>query len=182
MALKIIKGKVWKFGDNISTDYIMPGFTRGNTPQEKAAFCMRSNRPEFADQVHRGDVIVGGKNFGCGSSRPAAVNLLALGIGCVVAESFGRIFFRNSVNLGFPVLYCKGLHDAFEEGDILQADFTTGEVKNLTSGKILHADPLPSIAMKILEAGGVVRLLKKEYGKEEKTSEMDLVIAGDMQF
>jgi len=165
MAVSVVKGKVWKFGDNISTDFLMPGFTRGETPEERAAFCMRANRPEFAQEVRPGDVIVAGKNFGCGSSRPAARNLITLGVSCVIAESFGRIFFRNSVNLGFPVLYCKGAHDAFEEGDILQADFHTGEVKNMTSGKVLQADPLPEVAMKILDAGGVVALLKQEYGK-----------------
>lgn len=165
MPVSVVKGKVWKFDDNISTDFLMPGFTRGETPEERATFCMRANRPEFAQEVQPRDVIVAGKNFGCGSSRPAARNLITLGVSCVIAESFGRIFFRNSVNLGFPVLYCKGVHDAFEEGDILQADFHTGEVKNLTSGKVLQADPLPEVAMKILDAGGVVALLKQEYGK-----------------
>jgi len=165
MPVSVVKGKVWKFDDNISTDFLMPGFTRGETPEERATFCMRANRPEFAQEVRPRDVIVAGKNFGCGSSRPAARNLITLGVSCVIAESFGRIFFRNSVNLGFPVLYCKGVHDAFEEGDILQADFHTGEVKNMTSGKILQADPLPEVAMKILDAGGVVALLKQEYGK-----------------
>ncbi|MFH0768269.1 MAG: 3-isopropylmalate dehydratase [Chloroflexota bacterium] len=165
MPISVIEGKVWKFGDNISTDFMMPGFARGGTPQERATFCMRANRPEFAKSVRPSDVIVGGKNFGCGSSRPAARNLITLGLSCAIAESFGRIFFRNSVNLGFPVLYCKGVYDAFNEGDILQANFHTGEVKNLTSGKVLQAEPLPDVAMKILEAGGVVTLLKQEYGK-----------------
>ncbi len=166
MPVTVIKGKVWKFGDNISTDLLMPGFTEGNTPQEQATFCMRANRPDFVKKVKPGDVIVGGKNFGCGSSRLAATNLITLGIGCVIAEYFGRIFFRNSINLGFPLLYCPGVSDAFKEGDILQADFQTGEVKNLTTGKILQATPLPEVAMKILDAGGMVALLKKEYGKK----------------
>ena len=166
MSISIIEGKVWKFDDNISTDFLMPGFARGTTPQEKAAFCMRANRPEFAQEVQPGDVIVAGKNFGCGSSRPAARNLMTLGVSCVIAESFSRIFFRNSVNLGFPVLYCKGVHDAFNEGDILEANFHTADVKNLTSGKVLQAEPLPEIAMSILNAGGVVALLKAEYAKK----------------
>ncbi len=166
MAVLVIKGKVWKFGNNISTDFLMPSFTRGETPQEWAAFCMRANRPEFAQEVRQGDIIVAGRNFGCGSSRPAAHNLITLGVSCVIAESFGRIFFRSSVNLEFPVLYCKGVYDAFNEGDILQANFHTGEVKNLTSGKVLQADPLPEVAMRILNAGGVVALLKEDYGKK----------------
>ena len=167
MPLSVIQGKVWRFGDNISTDFLMPGFTRGETPQEKATFCMRANRPEFAREVRPGDVIVAGRNFGCGSSRPAARNLITLGVSCVIAESFGRIFFRNSVNLGFPVLYCKGVCDAFEESNVLQVDLLTGEVKNLTSGKALQAEPLPEIAVRILSAGGVVALLKKEYGPQQ---------------
>ncbi len=159
------EGKVWKFGDSISTDYIQPGFTRGETPKERAAFCMRAIRPEFSRQVQPGDVIVGGKNFGCGSSRPAAENLISLGISCVVAESFSRLFFRSSISLGFPLLSCEGVFDAFQEGDILQADFGTGEVRNTTSGRTLQANPLPDVAMRILEGEGVVALLRQEYGR-----------------
>ncbi|OGO04818.1 MAG: 3-isopropylmalate dehydratase [Chloroflexi bacterium RBG_13_56_8] len=165
MLKSVFKGKVWKFGDNISTDYIMPGFTRGETPEERATFCMNAIRPEFAREVKPGDVIVGGRNFGCGSSRPAGQNFVTLGIGCVIAESFSRLFFRSSVSVGLPLLYCKGVYDAFQEGDILKADFETGEVRNLTSGQVLQADPLPEVAMNILRAGGVVALLKQEYGK-----------------
>ncbi|MFH1086950.1 MAG: 3-isopropylmalate dehydratase [Chloroflexota bacterium] len=170
MALTI-EGKVWKFGDNTSTDYMMPGFTRGTTPEETAAYCMKAIRPEFSATVRPGDGLVGGRNFGCGSSRPAAMNLLTLGVGCVIAESFGRIFFRNSINLGFPVMICKGVHDAFNEGDRLQANFDTGEVKNLTTGKALKAETLPEVAMKILSAGGIVPLLKEEYGSADKAGE-----------
>ncbi len=166
MLKPIIKGKVWKFGDNIGTDYIMPGFTQGTTPEARATFCMRAIRPEFAKEVKPGDVIVGGKNFGCGSSRPATRNFMTLGVSCAIAESFARTFFRISVHLGFPILYCKGVSTAFTEGDILEANFKTGEVKNLTTGKVLQAEPLPEIAMKILDAGGVVELLKKEYAKK----------------
>ena len=107
-----------------------------------------------------------GRNFGCGSSRPSVRNLITLGLSCVIAESFGRIFFRNAVSLGFPVLFCKGVYDAFEEGDILQADFHSGEVKKLTSGKVLQADPLPEVAMRILNAGGIVPLLREEYSQK----------------
>jgi len=165
MLKSVIEGRVWKFGDNISTDYMKPGFASGETLEEQAAFCMRAIRPDFAQEVKPGDVIVAGKNFGCGSSRPAAQNLITLRIGCVIAESFARLFFRGSISHGLPLLYCKGVYDAFEEGDILQADFQTGEVRNLTSGKVLQADPLPDVAMKILSAGGVVALLKEEFRK-----------------
>lgn len=167
MFKEMVKGKVWKFGDNISTDYIQPGFEQGNTLEEKAQFCMRSIRPEFAQGVKPGDIVVGGKNFGCGSSRPAGQNFVALGVGCVVAESFSRLFFRNSINLGLPLLSCKGVSDTFEEGDMLEADFRTGEVRNLTKGKVLRAAPLPEVAIRFLRAGGVVALLKQEYGKKQ---------------
>ncbi len=163
------EGKVWKFGDNISTDYIQPGFTRGETAKERAAFCMQAIRPEFSRQVQPGDVIVGGKNFGCGSARPAAQNFLALGVGCAIAESFARLFFRSSVSLGFPVLYCKGIYDAFQEGDVLQADFETGEIRNVTSGQVLRAEPLPDDALRILRGGGIVALLKREYGAKDES-------------
>ncbi|MFC2066250.1 3-isopropylmalate dehydratase [Chloroflexota bacterium] len=165
MALPKMEGKVWKFGDSISTDYILPGFTRGSTAQERASFCMQAIRPEFAGEVRPGDVIVGGKNFGCGSSRPAPANLLTLGLGCVVAESFGRIFFRNSVNMGFPVFICKGVDAAFKEGDLLHVDIEAWEIKNLTNGKVLKLEPLPEVAMRILSSGGILALLKQEYGK-----------------
>lgn len=165
MALPVIKGKVWKFGDNINTDYMMPGFTRGETLQERASFCMRAIRPEFAKEVRPGDVIVAGKNYGCGSSRPAATNLITLGIGGVIAESFGRLFTRNSISLGFPLLTCKGITAAFNEGDQVQANLKTGEIKNLTTGKMLKAEVLPEVMMKILSAGGMVAMLKEEYGK-----------------
>lgn len=161
----IIKGKVWKFGDNISTDFMMPSFTQGTTPQEIAGYCMRANRPEFAKEVRPGDAIVAGRNFGCGSSRPAARNLMTLGIGCVIAESFGRIFFRNSMSLGFPLLDCKGVYETFSEGDTLEADFETAEIRNLTTGRVLKGNPIPEIALRILTAGGIVPLLKEEYGR-----------------
>ena len=167
MLKPVVEGKVWKFGNNISTDYIMPGFTEGETPQERAMFCMRAIRSEFTQEVTRGDIIVGGKNFGCGSARPAAENFITLGISCVVAESFARTFFRSSISLGFPLLYCTGIYDIFNEGDILQVDFTTGEVNNLTSSKALKAEPLPEIAMRFLKTGGVVELLKQEYQRGE---------------
>ena len=166
MLKTIIKGKVCKFDDNINTDLIMPGGTNWLPPEESSAFCMQANRPEFAKEVKPGDVIVAGKNFGCGSSRPAARNFLALGIGCAVAESIARTFFRSAVNIGFPIFVCRGVYNAFEEGDTLEVNFHTGELKNITSGKILQAEPLPEVAIRILNAGGVVGLLKEKYGKK----------------
>jgi 3-isopropylmalate/(R)-2-methylmalate dehydratase small subunit len=167
----IFKGKVWKFGDNISTDLMMPGaliLTRpGITPEEASQYCMNANRPGWAQQVERGDIIVAGRNWGCGSSRPAARLIKALGISVVVAESMSRLFFRNAINIGLPVLICRGVSEAFEEGDIAEVDMESGEVKNLTRGTTLKGDALPadSPPMQILRAGGLDELLQREIKK-----------------
>ncbi len=102
----IRRGRVWKFGDDLNADLMMPGYTLwGKVAQEELhLYCMRANRPEFATQVRPGDIVVGGKNFGCGSSRPAAENFRALGVGCLLADSFSQIFFRNTINLAMPML------------------------------------------------------------------------------
>jgi len=169
MATELIKGRVWKFGDDISTDLMMPGFavyTRpGITPQEAAKYCMYSNRPDWASQVQAGDILVAGENFGCGSGRPVARILIALGISLILAESVGRVFFRNSINLGLPVVTCKGVQAAFSEGDIAEVDLPSGEVINKTTGQILKTELLPpdSPPMQILRAGGLMALLEKEY-------------------
>jgi 3-isopropylmalate/(R)-2-methylmalate dehydratase small subunit len=169
MPLSVAEGRVWKFGDNISTDYLMPGFSHGaKTPEEAASYCMMAIRPEFAKEVLPGDVIVGGKNFGCGSSRIAAANLLTLKVSCAIAESFGRIFFRNSIAVGFPVLICPGISRAFNEGDRIRANVATGEIENLTTGKTLNAEPLPEVAANILAVGGIIPLLKQEYARKQQ--------------
>jgi len=164
-----IRGKVWEFGDNISTDFMAPGYAghRGLSEREEALYCMRSNRPDWAGEVGKGDIIVAGRNFGCGSSRVEAPrNLIKLGISGVVAESFGRIFFRNCVALGLPVLIYKDARDFFEEGDMAQVDFRNGRVTNLNTGKQAKANALPEIALRTMEAGGILPLLKKEYAKK----------------
>lgn len=162
-----IQGRVWKFGDKISTDFMMPGYSTGKG-LERAKFCMRSNRPGWSDLVKPGDLIVGGINYGCGSSRQAAVNLMALGIKCVIAESMGRIFFRNSIALGFPVIIAPGITSLCEEGDILQINLPKGVIKNLKTSKTLKFDPIAkdSPPMQILEAGGIMKLLEQELGKK----------------
>ncbi len=165
MFQNVINGKVWKFDDNISTDLIMPGFAALSnpdmSPEESSKYCMYSNRPGWADQVSKGDVIVAGKNFGCGSSRPGSKVLKTLGISLVVCESMSRLFFRNSINLGLAVMTCPGIHEFFEEGDILEADLYTGIIKNLTTGKTITGDPLPgnSPPSEILQAGGIIPML-----------------------
>jgi len=165
----VIEGKVWKFGDKISTDLMMPGFSKGSG-LERAKYCMYSNRPGWSDQVQKGDIVVGGKNFGCGSSRAAAINLQLLGVSAVVAESIGRIFFRNSINLGLPAVIAPGISAIVEEGDRIRIDLEKGEITNLMTGKTLRFDPLPedSPPMQILKAGGILRMLEEEYKPKER--------------
>jgi 3-isopropylmalate/(R)-2-methylmalate dehydratase small subunit len=159
-----IKGKVWKFGDHISTDYMSPGFN-ANLPWEQAKKNILHIHKTFTEAAQPGDVIVAGKNFGCGSSREAAPgNLKRLGIGCVVAESFGRIFFRNSIAIAFPVMICPGISAAFEEGDELELDFDRAVVKNLTRGTELSGSPLSPDLINIVQQGGILAVLQQERG------------------
>lgn len=162
--MNLIKGRVWKFGDNISTDLLMPTLSMfGKVPEEEMKnYCMYAERPEFAKNAKKGDIVVAGKNFGCGSSRPAAKNLLGLGIGCVLVDSMGAIFFRNSINLGFPVFSIEGISKFFNEGDEAEVNLSTGEVKNLKTGQNLKASPIPEELMKILESGGIIPFLREE--------------------
>ena len=163
----LFEGRVWKFGDNISTDLMMPGQITmakpGISDEEVAPYCMMANRPEGAAQVKRGDIVIAGRNFGCGSSRPAPRVLRALGIAAIVAESTSRLFFRNSVHLGFPTVICKGVTEAFEEGDICELDVARGAVTNRTNGKTLQGEALPegSPPYQILMSGGLQNYMKE---------------------
>ena len=163
----ILKGNVWKFGDNISTDLIMPGHM-DNRPdlsdKEAAHYCMSTNRPDWVAQVQKGEIIVAGRNWGCGSSRPAARLLKVLGISLVVADSMSRLFFRNAVNIGQPVLICSGISDAFNEGESAKVNVETGEVSNLDRGLKLQGEALPpdSPPMQILKVGGLDAFMKQE--------------------
>lgn len=168
----IFKGRVWKFGDNISTDLMMPGFIYRQRPdmtfKELAKYAMYSNRPGWAEQVIPGDIIVGGNNFGCGSSRLSAGPLKALGISCVLAESIARIFFRNSISMGLPIITAPGITSICNEGDILNVNIENGEINNLTKIKTIKGEPMPedSPPMQILKAGGIIALLENEYLKK----------------
>lgn len=163
----IFEGKVWKFGDNISTDLMMPGAQVeskvGMTDEEASQYCMYANRPGWSAQVKPGDIIVAGRNWGCGSSRPAARLIKALKVSVIVADSMSRLFFRNSINVGLPVLLCPGASAAFKEGDKASVNLETGEVKNLTTGKVLHGEALPadSPPMQIIKAGGLKKYMKQ---------------------
>lgn len=156
----IITGRVWKFGDHISTDYISPGFAK-EYPWEKEKRYILHIHKNFSEECQPGDVIVAGKNFGCGSSREGApANMKKLGIGCIVAESFGRIFFRNCIANALPVLPIKGVSDLFDEGDELELDFENARIKNRTTGKILQGPALVPDLIQIVKSGGILASLR----------------------
>lgn len=155
-----ITGRVWKFGDNIDTDLLAPMATLQQSWEERKEQLL-PNRPGFIDQVQKGDIIVAGKNWGCGSSREqAADNIKELGVAALVAESFGRIFFRNSIAIALPGVVCPGISKAFEEGDELELDLPAAKVTNLTQGKSLDCVPYTQDMLSIIEKGGILSLLK----------------------
>jgi len=158
----IVEGRVWKFGDDINTELMIPAIALTKPEKEAAKYFFSSNRPGWVEQVKQGDIIVGGKNFGTGSSRPGAKLMMILGISCVLAETINGLFLRNSVNFGLPVLPCTGVSEAFDEGDIAQINFREGTVNNKTKGLLLSTAPLPDMLLKIVEAGGIIQLLEKE--------------------
>lgn len=164
------KGRVWKYGDNVDTDVIFPGrYTyQLMPPEEMAKHALEDLDPEFAPNVRPGDVIVAGKNFGCGSSREqAAACLKAAGVQAVVARSFARIYFRNAINLGLAVLQCGQAVDALEKGDDVEIDFAAGEIRS--SRGTFRFLPLPASVLGILEAGGLLEYTRKklEFDKKE---------------
>src|SRR5437899_11013757 len=157
------EGRVWAFGDDISTDHIIAGKYLGTTdPKVFAEHAFEAVDPTWAKKVQPGDMIVAGANFGCGSSREQApVALKTLGISAILANSFARIFFRNAINLGFPVIECAGLRDVVKSGDAIELDLADGEVR-VPSGRMLKFTPLPPNVLEILEAGGLLPTLRKE--------------------
>jgi len=162
---KILKGKSFKFGDDISTDLVAPGrlfHLRSNLP-ELAKHVLEDADPEFSGKVKPGDFVVGGRNFGLGSSREHAPMIIKLaGVGAVLAKSFARIFFRNSINIGLPVLICDT--DKINEGDELEIDLTKGVIKNVTINIELKFNPLPDVMIKILDDGGLTEHITKNKG------------------
>ena len=167
---KVMKGKAWKFGNNIDTDQIYPGIYVELTEMEdiKKHALSGSAEPKFADEVQPGDIVVAGTNFGCGSSREhAAMTLKGAGVGAVLAESFGRIFFRNAINLGLPVIVCPGISKCAQKGDEIRIDIETGEVTDVTRGKVLKTTPFSPYVLNILESGGIKNMIRKSLmGKE----------------
>jgi 3-isopropylmalate/(R)-2-methylmalate dehydratase small subunit len=163
-----IKGKAIKFGDNIDTDVILPGpYLVHTDPKELAKHAMEGLDPKFPEKAADGVIVVGGKNFGCGSSREQApIALKYAEVKCVLAESFARIFYRNAITIGLPVLVCKGVSGKVEEGDMLTVDLQTGKVEDKTNGSILQATKLPEFIMEILDDGGLIEHLKRRMENE----------------
>ncbi|MBC7250945.1 MAG: 3-isopropylmalate dehydratase small subunit [Anaerolineae bacterium] len=168
-----IEGVVWKYGDNVDTDVIIPArYLNVSTAEELARHCMEDIDPGFAGAVQPGDVVVAGENFGCGSSREhAPLALKGAGVSCVVARSFARIFYRNAINVGLPILECPAAVEGIESGHRLGIDLEAGRIRNLTTGQVYQAEPYPPFMMAIIEAGGLVpytrRRLEVENAKRE---------------
>ena len=160
----IIKGKIWKFKDNIDTDVIIPArYLNTSDPKELALHCMEDYDSKFVKKMNQGDIVAAGRNFGCGSSREhAPIALKAAGVSCIIAQSFARIFFRNAINIGLPIFESEEVADQCSQGDILEIDSTQGIIKNLTKDKIYKTNLLPEFIQKIIAVGGL-----REYVKEE---------------
>jgi 3-isopropylmalate/(R)-2-methylmalate dehydratase small subunit len=152
------KGTVWKYGDNVDTDGIIPArYLNVSTIEELAQHCLEDLDGTFVGAVQVGDVIVAGENFGCGSSREhAPLAIKGAGVSCVVARSFARIFYRNAINVGLPILECPEAVEATGPGQQLAVDLKEGRVRNLTTGQVFQAEPYPPFMMEIISAGGLV--------------------------
>jgi 3-isopropylmalate/(R)-2-methylmalate dehydratase small subunit len=164
--MSVIQGRVWKVGDQINTDLITPGQYLTAPIEEVKKHVLEAVNPRFAKETREGDILVAGKNFGCGSSRESAPRALkALGISAVVAESFARIFFRNAVAIGLAVVPCPGVFQSFEEGEMLELDLESAQVKNMNRKIQLQGNPLPKEMLEVLIKGGITPLLKDMFGK-----------------
>ncbi|MGI6732183.1 MAG: 3-isopropylmalate dehydratase small subunit [Anaerovoracaceae bacterium] len=160
-------GKVFKYGDNVDTDVIIPArHLVTSDPAELAKHCMEDIDKDFVNKVEKGDVIVAGKNFGCGSSREhAPIAIKASGVSCVIAPSFARIFYRNSFNTGMPILECAEAAEKIEAGDQVVVDFASGKIENLTKKETYQAQPFPPFIQKIIEKDGLVNYVKENIEK-----------------
>jgi 3-isopropylmalate/(R)-2-methylmalate dehydratase small subunit len=167
MSMKI-KGPAIKFGNNIDTDVILPGqYLVLVDPYELAKHALESLDPAFPEKAKKGVIVVAGKNFGCGSSREQApLALKYAGVKCVLAESFARIFFRNAINIGLPVIECIGISNEVETGDELAVDFEAGKIENISKGKKFQVDTLPPFILEILADGGLIENLRRRPNKK----------------
>jgi 3-isopropylmalate/(R)-2-methylmalate dehydratase small subunit len=159
-----LTGKTWRFGNDVDTDLIIPArYLNTSDPKELASHCMEDADPTFAGKVGPGDIIVAGKNFGCGSSREhAPIAIKAAGVTAVIAASFARIFYRNSINIGLPILESVEASKAIEEGHQVEIDLETGAIKDVTTGANFQAVPFPPFMQELIAAGGLIEYTKKQ--------------------
>ena len=157
------QGTVFKYSDNIDTDVIIPArYLNTQDAKELASHCMEDIDKSFVTRVHPGDIMVGGENFGCGSSREhAPLAIKTAGIDCVIAKSFARIFYRNAINIGLPILECPAASEAIAQGDTVAIDFDTGVITDETTGQTFQAEPFPPFIQKIIAAGGLMNSLRQ---------------------
>lgn len=163
-----LEGKVWRYGDNIDTDVIIPArYLNSFDPKDLAAHCMEDSDEHqdapFASNVVEGDIMVGGKNFGCGSSREhAPISIKAAGVSCVIAETFARIFYRNSINIGLPIVECPQAAKEIAAGDEVEVDFDSGVITDVTTGKTYQGQAFPPFMQKIIDCGGLVNYINQK--------------------
>ena len=166
-----LMGTVWKYGDDVDTDGIIPArYLNVSDPEDLARHCMEDVDPGFARAVRAGDVIVAGENFGCGSSREhAPLAIKGSGVACVVAKSYARIFYRNAINIGLPILECPQAVEETQKGDLLAADLGAGTVTNLRTGRTYQVSPFPPFIMGIIQAGGLVPYTRERLRAQGET-------------
>ena len=158
------KGKVFKYGDNVDTDVIIPArYLNVSSGEELAKYCMIDIDPDFVNNMNKGDIIVATKNFGCGSSREhAPIAIKAAGISCVIAETFARIFYRNAINIGLPIIECPEAAKAIEAGDVVEVNFDTGVIMDITKGTSYKGQAFPAFMQKIIAAEGLVNYINQK--------------------
>ena len=161
------KGRVFKYGDNVDTDVIIPArYLNSSDPAELATYCMEDIDKEFVNKVNRGDIIVADKNFGCGSSREhAPIAIKAAGVSCVIAETFARIFYRNAINIGLPIIECHEASRGIEDGDQVEVDFDSGVIYNRTRGTEFQGQAFPEFMQNIIQAGGLINYINAKTEK-----------------
>jgi len=161
------KGTVFRYGENVDTDVIIPArYLNTSDPKELASHCMEDLDKTFVKRVKSGDIIVADKNFGCGSSREhAPIAIKESGVSCVIAKTFARIFYRNSLNIGLPILECPDAVDGIRDGDVVEVDFSTGTIIDETTGKRYAAEPFPPFMQDLIAAGGLAGYMRKEAKK-----------------
>ena len=166
----ILKGKAHKYGDNVDTDVIIPArYLNTSDPDELASHCMEDIDPDFIKKVQPGDMIVGEDNFGCGSSREhAPLAIKTAGVSCVIAKTFARIFYRNSINIGLPILQCPEAVDGISAGNEVEVDTASGKITNLSTGKSYQAMPFPEFMQTLISAGGLVAYARERINSGQK--------------